>query len=96
MAPELAARAPHDGSTRKVTYTLPGKLVDELDRRVAQQRRSRSGVVTAALEAYFAAQDREALATIYREAAQDPLFESDNASVAEDFAALDAASGGRE
>lgn len=96
MASELAARAPQECGARKVTYTLPGRLVDELDRRAAQRRRSKSGVVAAALEAYFAAQDREALATIYREAAQDPLFVSDNASVAEDFAALDAESGGQK
>lgn len=96
MAHELPARGPLAGGTRKVTYTLPDRLVDELDRRAAQRRRSKSGVVAAALEAYFAALDRETLATVYRDAAQDPLFVADNASVAADYAALDAECGRRE
>lgn len=87
MAREPADLKAPAGGTRKVTYTLPDRLVDELDRRATQRQRSKSGVVAAALEAYFAALDREALATIYRDAAHDPLFVSDNASVAEDHAA---------
>ncbi len=75
---------------RKVTYSLPARLVSELDRRTAQIAKSKSAVVADALALYFAERDREALAKTYEEAAQDPLFQADNQAVLQDFAALDA------
>ncbi len=75
---------------RKVTYSLPARLVSELDRRTAEMAKSKSAVVADALALYFAERDREALARTYEEAARDPLFQADNAAVLEDFAALDA------
>ena len=75
---------------RKVTYSLPASLVAELDRRTAEAAKSKSAVVAAALALYFAERDREALAQVYAEAAQDPAFQADNEAVLRDFAALDA------
>ncbi len=75
---------------RKVTYSLPARLVSELDRRTAQMAKSKSAVVAEALALYFAGRDRAALAKTYEEAAQDPLFQADNEAVLRDFAALDA------
>ncbi len=75
---------------RKVTYSLPASLVIELDKRTANGARQKSAVVAEALTRYFAEEDREALVKIYQEAAEDPLFQADNASVLRDFAALDA------
>lgn len=75
---------------RKVTYSLPSRLVSELDRRTAEMAKSKSAVVADALALYFAERDREALARTYEEAAQDPLFRADNEAVLRDFAALDA------
>ncbi len=75
---------------RKVTYSLPARLVSELDRRTAQIAKSKSAVVADALALYFAERDREALAKTYEEAAEDPLFQADNEAVLQDFATLDA------
>jgi hypothetical protein len=50
-------------------------------------------MVAEALAFYFSAQDRRALAAVYREAADDPQFQADNAAVLRDFAALDAETG---
>ncbi len=77
-------------TSRKVTYSLPSYLVEELDRRSRRKARSKSTVVAEALERYFADQDRQSLAQIYAEAARDPLFLADNEAVMRDFAALDA------
>lgn len=75
---------------RKVTYSLPARLVAELDQRTAEAAKTKSAIVAEALTLYFAELDREALAAVYREAAQDPLFLADNEAVLRDFAALDA------
>ena len=75
---------------RKVTYSLPARLVAELDQRTAEAEKTKSAIVAAALTLYFAELDRKALATVYQEAAQDPLFLADNEAVLRDFAALDA------
>ncbi len=85
----MKAREPRAG-VRKVTYSLPADLVVELDRRTAEVAKSKSAMVTEALSLYFAEKDREALAEIYEQAAQDPLFQADNEAVLRDFAALDA------
>ena len=74
---------------RKVTYSLPGAVAHEVDRRCAGSERGKSRLVAEALAFYFAAQDRRALALLYSEAAQDPQFQADNAEVQKDFAALD-------
>jgi len=87
---ENARRRDSRAGVRKVTYSLPARLVVELDRRTAAAESSKSAVVAEALTLYFAEQDREALAQIYREAAQDPLFQADNEAVLHDFAVLDA------
>lgn len=75
---------------RKVTYSLPARLVAELDQRTAAAAKTKSAVVAEALTLYFAELDRQALATVYQEAARDPLFLADNETVLRDFAALDA------
>jgi hypothetical protein len=77
------------GRSRKVTYSLPAELADELDRRTAGATRAKSALVAEALTLCFAAKDRQALAAIYTEAAQDPLFQADNEAVLRDFAGLD-------
>jgi hypothetical protein len=87
---ETARKRGSRAGVRKVTYSLPARLVAELDRRTATADSSKSAVVAEALALYFAEKDREALAKIYREAAQDPLFMADNEVVLRDFAALDA------
>jgi len=73
----------------KVTYSLPGPIVDELDRRAGQRRQAKSAIVSEALAFYFAEQDREALAAVYAEAARDVDFAFDNDEVLRDFAAID-------
>jgi hypothetical protein len=75
--------------SRKVTYSLPGVVAHEVDRRCAGSERGKSRLVAEALAFYFAAQDRRALALLYSEAAQDPQFQADNDAVQKDFAALD-------
>jgi hypothetical protein len=77
------------GRHRKVTYSLPEPVVQELDVRSAGSERGKSQLVAEALTFYFAAQDRGALALLYAEAAQDPEFQIDNEAVRKDFAALD-------
>ncbi len=89
IQPSMKAREPRSG-VRKVTYSLPAELVVELDRRTAEAAKSKSAMVTEALSLYFVEKDREALAKIYEEAAQDPLFQADNEAVLRDFADLDA------
>jgi hypothetical protein len=74
---------------RKVTYSLPAHVADELDRRTSGRGRVKSLMVSEALAEYFKAQDRETLAALYQEAAQDPQFIADNKAVEEDFAAFD-------
>jgi hypothetical protein len=82
---------------RKVTYSLPGDVAGEVDRRSRLAGMAKSDLVAEALTAYFASRDREELAQVYREAAADPLFAADNAAVLHDFAALDDdAAGGAE
>jgi hypothetical protein len=76
-------------SKRKVTYSLPESLAHELDRRKTESGRSRSRMVAEALAFYFSEQDKGALASIYAEAATDPLFLEDNEAVRVDFAGLD-------
>lgn len=75
---------------QKVTYSLPARLVQELDRRTVDAKKTKSAVVAEALTLYFAELDREALATAYRDAARDPLFLADNEAVLRDFTTLDA------
>ena len=75
--------------TRKVTYSLPDVVARDLDRRSAGSERGKSRLVAEALAFYFAAQDRQALALIYAEAARDAQFRSDNEGVQRDFASLD-------
>jgi len=87
---EKPRRRGSQAGVRKVTYSLPARLVAELDQRTATAETSKSAVVAEALTLFFAEQDREALAKIYQEAAQDPLFQADNEAVLRDFAALDA------
>lgn len=89
-APAGAARR-----SRKVTYSLPDAVARELDRRSAGSERSKSRLVAEALAFYFAAQDRQALALLYAEAAEDPQFRSDNEAVLRDFASLDREVNGR-
>ncbi len=91
-AARQVARSPGSrAGVRKVTYSLPARLVSELDRRAVQMAMSKSAVVANALALYFAERDHEALAKTYEEAAKDPLFQADNEAVLQDFAALDAA-----
>jgi hypothetical protein len=78
---------------RKVTYSLPAEVAQEVDRRTAGQVRAKSHVVAEALAFYFASQDREALATLYAQAAEDPQFQADNRAVLRDFESLDAEAG---
>lgn len=88
---QVDARNRDQGSgVRKVTYSLPVHLVAELNRRTADTAKPKSALVAEALAFYFAERDREALAKIYQDAAQDPLFQADNEEVLRDFAALDA------
>jgi hypothetical protein len=75
--------------SRKVTYSLPHGVASELDRRSAGSARGKSRLVAEALAFYFSAQDRQALAVLYAEAAEDPLFRSDNEAVLRDFVSLD-------
>ncbi len=89
VAQRTAGSLDHQRRHRKVTYSLPVHLVDELDRRTAGAPRTKSAVVTEALTFFFSAKDRMALAEIYAEAAQDPLFQADNRTILRDFAALD-------
>ncbi len=89
-AQQVARTSGSRAGVRKVTYSLPARLVSELDRRTAQMAKSKSAVVAEALVLYFAGRDRAALAKTYEEAAQDPLFQADNEAVLRDFAALDA------
>jgi len=86
---DVRSQDPQAG-VRKVTYSLPARLVAELDQRTADAEKTKSAVVAEVLTLYFAELDREALSTVYQEAAQDPLFLADNESVQRDFAALDA------
>src|SRR5262245_24776404 len=100
MAKKNRARRPATSSgtrtrSRKVTYSLPDALARELDRRHSESGTSRSRMVAEALAFYFAEEDKAALAAIYREAATDALFVSDNDAVREDFAALDGEESGR-
>jgi hypothetical protein len=81
------------GRYRKVTYSLPESVARELDNRSAGSERGKSRMVAEALSFYFSAQDRRDLAAVYREAADDPQFQADNAAVLGDFAALDAETG---
>ena len=74
---------------RKVTYTLPRTIAGELDARTKDHPRSKSRVVAEALAFSFAAQDRETLAAVYEQAAQDPQFRADNETILRDFEALD-------
>jgi len=74
---------------RKVTYSLPEPVACEVDQRSAGSERGKSRLVAEALAFYFAAQDRRALAVLYREAAEDPQFRADNEAVLRDFASLD-------
>ena len=74
---------------RKVTYSLPESVARELDRRSAGSERGKSRMVAEALAFYFSAQDKQALAVLYGQAAQDPQFRADNEAVQEDFAFLD-------
>lgn len=76
-------------TNRKVTYSLPDRVARELDRRSAGSERGKSRLVAEALAFYFAAQDRQALAVLYAEAAQDAQFRSDNEAVQRDFVLLD-------
>ncbi len=95
MIPAIHPTSPTDRSrskaagAKKVTYNLPKRLIDELDRRAAGMGRNKSRIVSAALELYFAEQERRELAAIYADAARDPLFQSDNEAVLRDFASLD-------
>jgi hypothetical protein len=57
---------------------------------------SRSDIVAEALGRYFASHDREELASLYSEAARDPLFVADNEAVQRDFALLDEETGRSE
>jgi hypothetical protein len=81
------ARAPRQ--YRKVTYSLPESVANEIDLRSAGSERGKSRLVGEALAFYFAAQDRRALALVYSEASEDPEFRADNEAVQKDFAALD-------
>jgi len=81
---------------RKVTYSLPAELADELDRRTEGRGKIKSRMVSEALAQYFEAQDRESLAALYEQAARDPKFIADNRAVEEDFANLDEEAEGDE
>jgi hypothetical protein len=74
---------------RKVTYSLPEPVANEIDLRSAGSERGKSRLVAEALAFYFAAQDRRALAMVYAGASKDPAFRADNEAVQKDFAALD-------
>lgn len=74
---------------RKVTYSLPEPVAREVDRRTKGSARNKSRLVAEALAFYFAAQDTRALAVLYAEAADDPLFTADNEAIQADFASLD-------
>ena len=87
--PGKASKASVPRRFRKVTYTLPEPLARKLDERNAHSSRKKSRVVAEALARYFAEQDKDALRSIYEEAAADPLFQEDNAAVQEYFAGLD-------
>ncbi len=95
-----ASQRPKHATTRsgrrKATYSLPAELVGELHRRSERSDQSRSDIVAEALGRYFAGQDREELASLYSEAARDPLFVADNEAVQRDFALLDEETGRSE
>jgi len=74
---------------KKVTYSLPARLVEELNRYAAGTGSNKSAIVSAALDLYFEHQDRQELAAIYADAARDPLFQGDNEAVLRDFTSLD-------
>ena len=99
MAKKMAKRrvgapaASRAGRYRKVTYSLPESVARELDHRNAGSERGKSRMVAEALSFYFSAQDRRDLAALYRDAAEDPEFQADNAAVLKDFARLDAETG---
>jgi len=86
---ETSGATGNPGGQRKVTYSLPDRLVREVDRRTRGEARGKSRMVAEALSRYFAEQDKRALAARYAEAASDPLFRADNDAVLEDFALLD-------
>ena len=88
-APRRPKRAKPGRRHRKVTYSLPETVAQEVDRRSAGSEQGKSRLVAEALGFYFAAQDRGALALLYSEAARDPDFRADNDAVLKDFAALD-------
>lgn len=87
---------PPQKAWRKVTYSLPAELADELDRRTEGRGKIKSRMVSEALAHYFEAQDRESLAALYEQAARDPKFIADNRAVEEDFANLDEEAEGDE
>lgn len=90
MKPSIVAGASNPlRNWRKVTYCLPAGLARELDARTAGRGKIKSRVVSEALAHYFEAQDRQSLAVLYEQAAQDPRFVADNRAVEEDFAALE-------
>jgi hypothetical protein len=93
---ESVSVPPVEKAWRKVTYSLPAKVADELDRRTEGRGKIKSRMVSEALAHYFEAQDRESLAALYEQAARDPKFVADNRAVEEDFAALDDEAGGGE
>ena len=72
-----------------VTCSLPEPVAREVDRRTKGSERNKSRLVAEALAFYFAAQDTRALAVLYAEAADDPLFTADNEAIQADFASLD-------
>ena len=90
MRPSLSPPGPTpEKAWRKVTYSLPAEVADELDRRTEGLGKVKSRMVSEALAHYFETLDRESLAALYQQAAQDPRFVADNRAVEEDFAALD-------
>lgn len=82
--------ADRGGRSRKVTYSLPGAVADELARRSRSTSRTKSLMVAEALAFYFAESDKRALEAEYADVASDRLFQDDNAAVMRDFSVLDA------
>ena len=74
----------------KVTYSLPGELLRQLERSAKREPRAKSAIVADALRQYFARGEKRELEAAFEEAAGDRLFLKDNAAILSDFAKLDA------
>jgi len=75
---------------KNVTFSLPPETIEQVRELASQYNCSMNTVVKDALDAWFMTQEQAAFEQAMNDAAADPLFCADMASVADDFAALDA------